>query len=477
MKNALYCGNHSLPLEGGGEKNFKNNKRIFFSPPSRGGSKRLPYCVAFVVFLLGQALSARAESTIQHFQGPGGMAVYLVENHANPMVEVRLVARAGSAFDPLEKSGVSSLTGWMFNEGGGNMDAATFQERLTFHGISLGASTSRDIMTIRLTALTEQLDEAWSRLADALLRPRFDTSDFARAMDEQRASIIKDKEQPNVQASLLLYQKLYPHHPYGNPVDGTLESLARITLDDLRQFHTDAFHAPAMVLAVAGDVTLVRLKALIQKHLSGLNVTPSPFPPIPVAKPTQKGTFHQELVLPQTTLQLGTLGISRHDPDYYTFYVLNQILGGSGLSSRLNEQIREKRGLAYGVYSYFAPLEGGGPFVVGMRTKTASTQEALSLIRLEIQRLANEGVSALELQAVKRYLTGSFPLHMDGLGKLATLWSIIGYYQRGLDYLDKWPERINAVTLDNIKRVAQRLLDIDKFYTVTVGKKTAPQPQ
>lgn len=438
--------------------------------------KKALHCMVFLVLLLAQTVSARAESTIQHFQGPGGMAVYFVESHANPMVEVRLVARAGSAFDPPDKSGVSSLTSWMFNEGGGDMDAATFQERLTFHGISLGATSSRDIITINLTTLTEQQDEAWSRLADALLRPRFDANDFARAMNEQRASILKDQEQPDVQASHLLYQKLYPHHPYENPVDGTLASLARITLDDLRQFHADAFHAPAMVLAVAGDVTLIPLKALIQKHLSGLNVTPSPFSPIPAAKPIQKGAFHQEMELPQTTLQLGTLGIDRHDPDYYAVYVLNQILGGSGLSSRLNEEIREKRGLAYGVYSYFSPLEGGGPFVVGMSTKTASTQEALSLIRQEIQRLSTDGVSALELQEVKRYLTGSFPLHLDGLGKLATLWSVIGYYQRGLDYLDKWPERIHAVTLDDIKRVARRLLNIDKFYTVTVGKTTTVKP-
>ena len=426
-------------------------------------------------FILGHGAIAHAASAIQYFTGPGGIEVYFVESHANPMLEVRLLARGGSAFDPPGKAGVASLTSWMFNEGGGEMDSQTFQERLAFHGISLGAAASLDTMSVKLTTLTDQVDEAWSRLADVLLRPHFDAEDFARARAEQIAEITKEREQPGVQAALLLYKKLYPDHPYGQPVAGTVESLQRITIADLQRFHADIFHAPSTVLAVAGDIDLARLKSLLKQHLSGLDPSPSPFAALPQAKSVAKGQQHIDMDVPQTSLSLGTIGINRHDPDYYAFYVLNQILGGGGLSSRLNEEIREKRGLAYGVYSYFSPLEGYGPFVVGMKTKTASANEALSLIHQEIQRMAQDGVSAIELQEVKRYLTGSFPLHLDGLNKLAGIWSRIGFYKRGLDYLDKWPARIRAVSREDILRVARRMLDLSKFYTVTVGQAATEQ--
>lgn len=439
--------------------------------------RRTVHLLVFLGLTLCHAASVHAASAVQYFQGPGGLEVYFVESHANPMVEIRLLARGGSAFDPPEKAGVASLTAWMFNEGGGKMDATTFQERLTFHGISLGATASKDTLSVRLTTLTKQLDEAWSRLSDALLRPRFDEKDFARARAEQSAGIMKGREQPGVQASILLHQKLYPNHPYGHPVSGTLESLQRITTNDIRRFHQNAFHAPSTVLAVAGDMDLARLKALIHRHLSKLDATPSPFPPIPQAKEVTMGQQHLVMDVPQTALSLGTLGVNRHDPDYYAFYVLNQILGGSGLSSRLNEEIREKRGLAYGVYSYSSPLEGGGPFVVGMKTKTASANEALFLIYQEIQRMAKDGVSELELQEVKRYLSGSFPLYLDGLSKLSSIWSTIGFYKRGLDYLEKWPERIHAVTRKDVLRAARRILDLSQFYTVTAGKEAVQGKQ
>ena len=433
----------------------------------------------FWLFLVGGWLLCgvtvvQATPKVQSFQGPGGMTVFLVESHANPMVEVRLVARGGAAYDPPGKGGVASLTAWMFNEGSTEMDSATFQEQLAFHGILLDASATLETLTVRLTTRTEHLEESWSRLADGLLRPRLAEKDFAQAMDEQRAQIIKDQEQPQTRASLRLHRMLYPDHPYGLPVVGTLESLARITLADVRRFQTDAFHTPDMVLAVAGDLDLPRLQGLINRHLSGLNSQPSPLAAIPSvpADPPVGGakTERIEMDLPQTTLLLGTIGIRRQDPDYYAFYVLNQLLGGAGLNSRLSTEIREKRGLTYGVYSHFVPLSNNGPFFVVMKTKTESTNEALALLNQELQRLTQEGVSETELQEVIRYLTGSFPLHLDGLGKISALWGSIGYYRLGLDYLDKWPDRIRAVTRDDILRVARRLLEPQRFDTVIVGK-------
>ncbi|MBF0583720.1 MAG: insulinase family protein [Magnetococcales bacterium] len=420
------------------------------------------------------AVEAQAVPAVQTMQGPGGMPVYLVESHANPMVELRLVLPGGSVHDPAGKAGLAALTAWMFNEGGGSMDAATFQERLAFHGISMDATASLEKTTVKVTTLSQHLEEAWSCLADALLRPRLEEKDFVRAVAEQRAVILKEREQPQTQANLLLNKMLYPDHPYGVPVIGTLESLPRISLADLRRFQQESVHAPDMVLAVAGDITLSRLQELLERHLAGLDTTPAPRQPIPEVVLDQPATpptvQHLEMDIPQTTLLLGAIGITRQDPDYYTFYVLNQLLGGSGLHSRLSMEMREKRGLTYGVYSHFSPLSKGGPFIISMKTKTASAKESLDLLHKELQRMVQDGVTEAELQEVIRYLTGSFPLHLDGLGKLATLWGNIGFHRLGLDYLDKWPERIRAVSREEVARVAARLLGSSRFYTVTVGK-------
>ncbi|MEO5338953.1 MAG: insulinase family protein [Magnetococcus sp. MYC-9] len=423
--------------------------------------------------VLFSALVAHANPGAQLFQGPGGMPVYLLESSVNPMVEIRIYARGGSVYDPAGKSGVASLTAWMFNEGGGEWDAATFQERLEFHGILMDATAGLESMVVKLTTLSEHLEEAWARLADALLRPRLEAKDFARAVAEQKALILKERQQPQTQAALVLQRLLYGNHPYGAPVQGTLESLSRIRLEDIRRFHADTFHGPEMVLVVAGDVGRSRLQGLLDRHLADLRGEPGPraaVPPVEGVSAKAAKTRHLEMDLPQTTLLLGAIGIHRRDPDYYAVYVLNQILGGAGLTSRLSMEIRERRGLTYGVYSRFSPLSREGPFVVAMKTKTESTGEALALLRQELQRVAREGVAELELQEVVHYLTGSFPLHLDGLGKLAVTWGTIGFYQLGDDYLERWPERIRAVTREDIQRVAQRLLDLDRFCTVTVGK-------
>jgi zinc protease len=408
-----------------------------------------------------------------HFTGPGGLSVYLLESHANPMVEVRLLSRGGAVHDPPGKEGVAALTAWMFNEGSQELVSSDFHERLEFHGIHMDATANMESLQVNLTTRTEHLEEAWARLADLLLRPRLDEKDFLRAVSEQRASIIKAREQPQTVASLRMHRLLYPDHPYGAPVSGTLEGLAKVTLADVRRRHAEAWHAPDLILAVAGAVTQAQLESLLQRHLAALDATPSPLPPVPevsVFSGEQAKQHHIAMDLPQTTIMLATVGIKRQDPDYYTLYVLNQILGGAGLTSRLSQEIREKRGLTYGVYSRFSPFSEPGPFVVVMKTKTASRQEAVQLLMQELQKVADHGVSEQELQEAVQYLTGSFPLYLDGLGKLASIWGSIGFYRLGDDYLQQWPQRIRAVGRVDIHRVAKRILDPARFFTVTVGK-------
>ncbi|MBF0098483.1 MAG: insulinase family protein [Magnetococcales bacterium] len=433
----------------------------------------LVFCVLVFCVLVFLAWSSPVQA--EHFTGPGGLRVYLLESHANPMVEVRLLSRGGAVHDPPGKEGVAAISAWMFNEGSQALSSSDFHERLAFHGIHLDATANMESLQVNLTSRSEHLEEAWAGLADLLLRPRLDERDFLRAVSEQKASIIKAQEQPQTVASLRMHRLLFPNHPYGAPVSGTLEGLAKVTLADVRRRHAEAWHAPDLVLAVAGDVTRAQLEGLLRRHLAGLDATPSPLPPVAavsVSAGEQARQQHIAMELPQTTIMLAALGIKRQDPDYYTLYVLNQILGGAGLTSRLSLEIREKRGLTYGVYSRFSPFSETGPFVVVMKTKTASRQEALTLLGQELQKMADHGVSEEELQEAVQYLTGSFPLYLDGLGKLASIWGTIGFYQLGDDYLQQWPQRIRAVSRVDILRVAKRILDPARFFTVTVGQAT-----
>ncbi|MBF0341321.1 MAG: insulinase family protein, partial [Magnetococcales bacterium] len=339
---------------------------------------------------------------------------------------------------------------------------------------NLGANAGQDTLEVSMTTLSEHLDEAWSRLGDAMLRPRFAEEDFQRAVRERTAELLKSEEEPAFLASRAIHPLIYGDHPYARPVNGTRESIPKVELAHVRAHHLAAFRGPGMVIAVAGDITLERLKGLVGKHLSALKTDPGPFPSLPEAlAPEKGGEKHIEMDQPQTTVRIGVVGIHRDDPDFYALSVMNQILGGGGLTSRLTKELREDRGLAYGVFSYFSPLAGRGPFMVGTETKTESAREAVGLIRQELTRLQNEDVEEEELADVKRYLTGSFPLHLDGLDKLADSWCRVGYYQRGMDYLDKWPERIRAVTREDVRRVAQRILPLTRLHTVTVGKREA----
>ncbi len=413
---------------------------------------------------------------VERFVTGNGMTVLLVENHANPMVEVRLLIRAGSVLDPPDRGGVASLAAWMFNEGAGDLDAAAFQELLDFHGIELSAAVDRESFGVDLTTLTESLDEAFRLLGLALQAPRFDGEPFQRAIDEHRARLEKDQEKPDVRASQALYREVFRGHPYARPVDPTAESLPNLTAADLAAFRARYFRAPDMVLAVAGDLTLERLRTLVETHLGGLDARPAHRLALPEADPRPPAPrLHIPMTINQTTIRLGRVGISRQDPDYYVLTVLNHILGG-GFASRLYEEIREKQGLAYSVYSHFSPLAARGPLVVGMRTKNSSVEQALELLRRELARIAADGVTEQELQDARLYLTGSFPLRLDGLDKLAATWAAIAFHDRGWDYLERWPERIQAVTRDDLSRTARRLLQPDGFSVVTAGGEESATP-
>ncbi|MBF0427105.1 MAG: insulinase family protein, partial [Magnetococcales bacterium] len=447
-----------------------------WSASSCAGSALRPACPCRPRWLLGVALLLlpfwfgvwpgvspllAAEShpfRAQEFVTAHGVRVYLVENHRNPMVEMRLWFRAGSAYDPPGKEGLANITAWLFNEGAGDMDADAFHEHLDYFGIHLNADTTRDALTISLTTLTSYLDEACAALGQALLRPRFDPDALARAVADRKAKLIKEKEKASIQAGHLLNALIFANHPYGHPTHGTLEGIDRITLEDVRRFRADGLHSPELVVAVAGDIDQPKLRELLERPLSGLDAQPSPWPALPQAVAAPVGRMeHRHLDVTQSSIRLGRVAINRHDPDYYPLTVLDHILGG-GSTSRLFQQIRDKKGLSYGVSSTFSPLAASGPMVVALDTKNTSVPEALALARAEMTRLADADVDEAELADAIANLTGTFALHLDGLDKLASTWATIGFYRRGSDYLEKWPERIRAVTREDVRRVAKRFL-------------------
>ncbi|MBF0620584.1 MAG: insulinase family protein [Magnetococcales bacterium] len=415
--------------------------------------------------------AGQAAVPAQHFTMDNGLVVVLVESHANPMSHVRILFPGGSYHDPKGKEGVASLAAWMANEGAGNRDATAFQAVMDFHGIHLNGDSSRDHFGVEMTTLTEHEQTAWQLFADAVLTPRFDQDIFQRAAEERLASLKRNQEDPEHFASRIFMENLYKDHLHARPTKGSLDSVPTIKVNDLKKFREDVVRAPGAVLVVAGDMTLNRLKGLVETHLNALSNKPTPLRPPSKKSWGEPGiAAHKEMDVSQTTVQMGFVGIERQDPDYFTVILLDHLLGGGGFGSRLNEEIREKKGLVYSVYSYYAPWPGRGPWIIWLQTKNESVQEAVDTVKTQLKDLAENGPSEKEITDAKLHLVGSFPLRLRGLSTLASVWASVAFYRRGWDYLDTWTERVEAVTRDDLQRVAKRFFKLDQLHVVTVGK-------
>ncbi|OSM04347.1 M16 family metallopeptidase [Magnetofaba australis] len=405
------------------------------------------------------------------FTAESGLRVVLIHSQSAPMIQARLLIEGGSARDPAGKEGLAYLTAWLANEGAGERSSAQFHEALGFYGMSLHGDAGVDHLTLSLKTLSEHAEVGFALLADAALRPRYEPDAIKRAVDDRLDSWKRSRNDPSQLAAETFARQLYPQHPYGRLEEGSPQSILRITREDLLARQQQAIRAPGMVLAVAGDIDEATLRALVAKYFADLPREPGPFQqPMTLAQPpAEAATLFFSKQNPQTAIKMGWVGINRRDPDYFPLFVLNHILGGGGFGSRLTEEVREKRGLTYGVSSYFIPYEGLGPLVITLRTQNATAIEALDVIDDELAKIRNKGVTATELKEAKQYLVGSFPLRLDSLGALAGIWGVIELYHRGHDYLDTWTDKIEAVTLADVQRTAQRLFDLGKRQTVLVG--------
>jgi zinc protease len=444
-------------------------KTLAAAAPRRPGFVALAAGLLVALAITLTALQARAAIEVQRVVSPGGIEAWLVEDHTNPIIALELGIRGGAALDPAEKPGLANFVASTIDEGAGPLDSQAFQGELDNLSISLRFEAGLDGFNGSLETLTENRDRAFELLRLALTEPRFDDEPVERIRSQLIARLSRESEDPDYIAGRVLRRLMFGEHPYARPSRGTEASISRITVEDLRGFVQQRFGRDQLFVGVVGDITPEELGKALDETLLALPEKAAPFEVTQAVVGNGGETAVIAKPIPQSVVVLGQEGIDRNDPDYYAAYVVNYILGGGGFSSRLVEEVREKRGLAYSVYSYLAPFDHGSMIAGGTATQNARVGESLDLIRQEWRRMAEAGPTAEELEAAKRYLTGSFPLRFSSSDNIAGMLVGMQLEDLGIDYLEKRNGYVEAVTLEGAKRVAARLYKPDALTVVVVG--------
>jgi zinc protease len=421
--------------------------------------------IAAVLILPVFAAPALA-TTIERVVSPGGIEAWLVHEPAVPMIAVDFAFGGGAAQDPAGKAGTANLVASLLDEGAGDLDSKTFHARLERKAIELGFQAERDTLRGTLRTLTENRDEAFDYLRLALTKPRFDQTDVEIIRSQILSNLRRATTSPSDIANLRWWQTAFADHPYGRPVNGSLESVPTVTTDDLKDYTRRVLARANLKIAVVGDIDAEAVKAMLDRVFGALPAEPDLKPVANVAPQGLGRRIVVKLDVPQAVVTFGGAGIARKDPDFMAAYIVNHILGGGAFSSRLYQEVREKRGLAYSVYDSLVWLNHSALFLGGTATRADRAGETLDVIDREIRRLAESGPTADELAKAKAYLNGSFALNLDTSSKIAALLVQLQLDGLGIDYFTRRPEMINAVTLDDAKRVAKRLLDGGMLVTV-----------
>jgi zinc protease len=407
---------------------------------------------------------------IQTVKSPGGIEAWLVEDHSNPMMAMRFSFDGGSAQDPAGKDGVANFVSAMLDEGAGELDAAAFQERLEDLAVRLSFSDSQDAFYGNFETLTVNRDAAAGLLAAALNKPHFDKDAAERIRQQILASLVYAAKDPDRVASDEWNALAFGDHPYGRRASGTEQSVSSITPEDLDAYRKKVFAKSNLRVVAVGDISAAELGTLLDKVFGSLPEKADLATVEKIAPATGGKTKVIEMDVPQSVAVFGFGAMPRKDPDFLTAFVLNQLIGGGGFASRLMEEVREKRGLAYSVYSYLQPMRNASIFSGGVATRNDAVKTSIDLIRQELEKVANEGPNETEFANAKSYLTGSYALRFDTNVKIAT--QLLGLMEEGYgpDYVEKRNAMIEAITLDDARRVAKRLLDTDNMIVTIVGK-------
>lgn len=412
---------------------------------------------------------ATAAAKIQRVVSPGGIEAWLVEEQAIPIVAIEISFDGGSVLDPDGKEGVANLMMGLLEEGAGDLDAVGFAQRADEIAARLGFGSGSESVSLSLRSLTENLDETVDLMRLAIMQPRFDEEPVARVKAQIISSIKSSETDPNSIAGKAFNEMGFPDDPYGRPSEGTIESVTALDVEDLKTARQALLNVGGAHIGVVGDITAAELAPLLDRLLGDLRNEPvEELPMTTFVAPA--GVTVIDLDVPQSVAVFGHAGILRDDPDFIPAYVLNYVLGGGGFASRLTVEVREKRGLSYSVYSYLSPRDRAGLHLGGVATANASMKDSIAVIKDEWRKMAENGVTAEELDKAKRYLTGAYALRFDSNSKIANI--LVGVQAAGLpiDYTETRNSLVDAVTLDDIKRVAARIMKPDNLSIVVVGR-------
>jgi zinc protease len=386
------------------------------------------------------------------------------------MVDVRIVFDAAGSRDGA-LPGLAMLTNGLLAEGAAGKDAQQLAEGFESVGAQFDNDSLRDMAYLGVRTLTDDnyLNAAIANLADVLTRPDFPQQAFQRELARMQVALEARKQSPSDIAEEAFFTAVYGEHPYASPVGGTEQSLQQITLDDIKAFYQQYYVASNAIIVIVGAVNRTQAEDMVNALMAGLPAgqKPEPLPPVPDLQ--QAITIKVDFPSKQSHLYVGQPGMKRNDEDFFRLFVANHPFGGSGFASRLVEVIREQRGLAYSVSSYFSPMRERGPFLMSMQTRTDQADEALSLLSSELEKYVADGPGKEELEASISNITGSFPLDLDSNSKLLGFLAMIGFYDLPIDYLDTYLDNIRKVDRDDIRDVLKRRIDVDKMVTVVVG--------
>ena len=424
-----------------------------------------------LVFLISSliAVSSHAAVKIEHWQTAAGSHVYFVENHDLPIMDLSVGFPAGSARNTKETAGLAGLTRHMMSLGAAGMGEEEITNAFADIGAQKGGSLDADRASFSLRTLTSEQDKALAVFNKILHQPDFPQAVLDREKTRIIAGLQESATQPSSIVNKAFTQALYGSHPYGLPESGEVDTIKAVKREDMQAFYQQYYSAKSAVIALIGDMTKAQAKAIAENVSSGLPQTAAvgkiPSVSLPLSAKAQQIAHPAS----QAHILLGYPGVKRGDADYFPLYVGNYILGGGGFVSRLTEEVREKRGLVYSVYSYFIPRAELGPFQIGLQTKKEQAGEALKVVNETLTKYMQKGVTKKELKAAKSNITGGFPMRLDSNRKILVYLAMIGFYKLPLTYLDDFNKEVSKVTAAQIKDAFNRRLKLDHFVSVIVG--------
>lgn len=435
----------------------------------------LVWAFAAVLFLLPH--QSRAALEIDSWTTENGARVLFLETRVLPIVDVSIEFPAGSGRDLPGKSGLASMTLAMMKKGTRSLDENQISEQLAGIGARLSSTFDLDRSGFSLRTLSDAdtRDIALEVLREIVVSPSFPEAVLERDKARNIAFIEESKTRPNVIVDQAFQHQLYGDHPYGSAASGEPETIAALERQDLVAFHQRFFISNEAVVVIVGDVSRDEAQRIALRLTEGLPHSDQALPALPEVPEPAKST---EVIIPhaasQAHIRLGMPGVRRGDPDYFSLWLAAQILGGGGMTSMLNEELREARGLTYSVYSYFSPYQRRGPFVISLQTRKDQAWEALDVALATLEKLVAEGPSESQLRAAKQYVIGGFALNVDSNAELANYLAMIGFYRLPLDYIDRFPEEIEKVTMEQVRDALQRRLAPTRTVTVVVGPTARP---